>query len=502
MTTVPLRLLLVEDSPDDATFLVRELRKSGYDVQWRRVEARADLVAALGAETWDLVVSDFIIPGFGGLEALDVVHDQGLDLPFLMVSGKMDEETAVEAMRAGAHDYIVKGHWSRLGPAVHRELREARGRKARREAEQAQARHWRRLAALRAIDLAIMASSDLRVTLDVVLEKVQTELAVDAACVLKLNPSAQKLEVVTRRGFTTGALRHTHLRLGVGHAGQAALDRRTVLVSDLRASTGGFHQSPHLEAEGFVGYVATPLVARGGVCGVLEVFSKHPLEPDEEWQDFLETLAGQAAIAIDSATMFLELQHSHLELSLAYEATIEGWARALELRDLETKGHTRRVTEMSVRLGTALGLEGAPLQHLRRGATLHDVGKMAIPDGILLKPGRLSDDELAIMRRHAAMAYDMLQEIPFLRPAAEVPYAHHERWDGKGYPRGLKGLEIPLAARIFAVVDVWDALRSARPYKEPWPDERVREHLRQGAGGHFDPEVVSAFLQLDWETEE
>jgi len=502
MSPVPLRLLLVEDSPDDALFLVRELKKGDYDVQFRRVDTRADLQAALDAEAWDLVVSDFVIPGFGGLEALDVVHDKGLDLPFLMVSGKMDEETAVEVMRAGAHDYIVKGHWSRLAPAVRRELREAEGRRARRAAEEAQARHWRRLAALRAIDLAIMASSDLRVTLDVVLEKVQSELGLDAACVLKLNPSAQKLEVVTRRGFTTGALRHTHLRLGVGHAGHAALDRRTTIVPDLRTSTGGFAQSPHLEAEGFVGYAATPLVARGGVCGVLEVFSRRVLEPDEEWQDFLETLAGQAAIAIDNASMFLELQHSNLELSLAYEATIEGWARALELRDLETKGHTRRVTEMSVRLGAAMGLDGAPLQHLRRGAILHDIGKMAIPDGILLKPGSLSDEELQVMRRHAAMAYDMLSEIPFLRLAAEIPHAHHERWDGTGYPRGLKGAEIPLGARIFAVVDVWDALRSHRPYKEPWPDDRVRSHLAAGAGTHFDPEIVRVFLTLDWETEE
>ena len=498
MADAPLRLLLIEDSPDDALFLERELRKAGYDFTARRVETEAQTAEALAGGTWDLVISDYVIPGFGGLEALEMVRERGLDVPFIMVSGQMDEQTAVEVMRAGAHDFIVKGHWSRLGPAIRRELREAAGRRARREAEEAQKRHWRRLGALRAIDLAIMASSDLRLTLDVVLEKVLSELQVDAACVLKLNPSAQKLEVVTRRGFTTGALRHTHLRLGVGHAGQAALERRTVVVSDLRTSTGQFGQSPHLEAEGFTAYVATPLVARGGVCGVLEVFLRHPFTPDEEWQDFLETLAGQAAIAIDSASMFLELQHSHLELTLAYDATIECWARALELRDLETKGHTRRVADMSTRLGEALGLKGEALTQLRRGAVLHDIGKMAIPDAVLLKPEPLTHDERQIMQRHPVFAHEMLSSIPLLRASAEIPWCHHERWDGTGYPRGLKATEIPLGARIFAVVDVWDALRFARPYKKAWGDDRVRAHLVAGAGTHFDPAVVEAFVHLEW----
>ncbi len=151
---------------------------------------------------------------------------------------------------------------------------------------------------------------------------------------------------------------------------------------------------------------------------------------------------------------------------------------------------------MSLRLARALGLGGEELAHLRRGALLHDIGKMGIPDGILLKPGPLSGEKWVIMKKHPAYAYEMLSPIAFLRPTLDIPYCHHEKWDGTGYPRGLSGEQIPLAARLFAVVDVWDALRSDRPYRTGWPDERVREHIRQGANSHFDPVVVDAFLRV------
>lgn len=184
------------------------------------------------------------------------------------------------------------------------------------------------------------------------------------------------------------------------------------------------------------------------------------------------------------------------DVASAYETTLEGWSRALDLRDQETEGHAERVAEMAVRLARALGVPASALVHIRQGALLHDIGKMAIPDSILLKPGPLTDEEWEIMRRHPGYAYELLSPIPYLRPALEIPYCHHERWDGTGYPRGLRGEEIPLAARIFAVVDVWDALRSDRPYRPAWPEDRVREHLRAEAGRQFDPRVAEAFLGM------
>ncbi|HSV72993.1 MAG TPA: HD domain-containing phosphohydrolase [Chthonomonadales bacterium] len=183
-------------------------------------------------------------------------------------------------------------------------------------------------------------------------------------------------------------------------------------------------------------------------------------------------------------------------LASAYEATIEGWARALDLRDHETEGHCRRVTDMTVRLARAMGFGEEDLAHVRTGALLHDIGKMGVPDSILLKPGPLTAEEWQVVRKHPVLAYELLSPIGFLRPAIAIPYLHHERWDGCGYPLGLAGKQIPLAARIFAVADVWDALRSDRPYRERWPEERVREHIRSLAGTHFDPAVVEVFLRL------
>ncbi len=184
------------------------------------------------------------------------------------------------------------------------------------------------------------------------------------------------------------------------------------------------------------------------------------------------------------------------ELVHAYDATIEGWSRALDLRDHETEGHSRRVTEMTLRLARAVGIPEADIVHVRRGALLHDIGKMGVPDAVLLKPGPLDDREWEIMRRHPAQAKEMLAPAEFLRPALIIPYCHHEKWDGSGYPQGLRGNDIPLAARLFALVDVWDALSSDRPYRAAWPVERVKDHLHGLAGTHFDPDLVPLFLGL------
>jgi putative nucleotidyltransferase with HDIG domain len=206
------------------------------------------------------------------------------------------------------------------------------------------------------------------------------------------------------------------------------------------------------------------------------------------------------AIAIDNAELVANLQQSNDELTMAYDATIEGWARALELRDAETEGHSRRVTDLTLQLARHMGLSDDDLVHIRRGAILHDIGKMAIPDRILLKPGPLTAEEWEIMRKHPTYAYEWLAPIRYLRPALDIPHYHHERWDGSGYPRGLRGQQIPLSARIFAVVDVWDALCSDRPYRAAWPYEKVRAHLRQQSGVHFDPQIVEIFLALDTDT--
>ena len=361
--------------------------------------------------------------------------------------------------------------------------------------EQTEAR-LKRLDALRTIDEAISASLDLRLILNVLLAQMASQLHVDGAGVLLLNAATQTLEYAAGLGFRTGELHAMQLRLGQGYAGRAAAERRIVHVPDLRTRKSDFLRSPSFAAEQFVSYYGVPLIAKGEVRGVLEVYQRSPLAADPEWLSFLETLAGQAAIAIDNAVLFEGLRRSNDEIALAYDATIEGWSRALELRDQATEGHTRRVTEVTLQLADIVGIEAADRVHVRRGALLHDIGKMGIPDYILRKPGPLTDDEWEIMRRHPGYAYEMLSPVAYLRPALEIPYCHHERWNGTGYPRGLKGEAIPLSARIFAVVDVWDALRSDRPYRPPWSEDKVFAEIRAQSGRHFDPRAVEAFEQL------
>jgi PAS domain S-box-containing protein len=350
--------------------------------------------------------------------------------------------------------------------------------------------------ALRQIDIAITGSVDQRISLGIVLDQAISQLGVDAANALVLNPFTLSLDTITGRGFFTNTLKNTHLRLGEGYAGKAALERHSIYIPELQANESDLSRSPAFDQEGFVTYVAVPLIAQSRVKGVLEIFHRSPLDPGPEWWDFLEALAGQAAIAIDNASLFQELQQSNQELKLAYDATIEGWSSALDLRDRETEGHTQRVTELTLRMAREFGMSSEELVHVRRGALLHDIGKMGIPDQILRKPGVLTEEEMGEIRKHPTYAYNLLSPIAYLRPALDIPHCHHEKWDGTGYPRRLKGEDIPLVARIFAVADVWDALRSDRPYREAWSEEEALFYIREQSGKHFDPRVVEMFLRV------
>jgi putative nucleotidyltransferase with HDIG domain len=373
-----------------------------------------------------------------------------------------------------------------------------RTRRARESVESQLERQLERLHSLRAIDTAIVSSLDLKVTLAVLLDQATTQLNADAADVLLLDPHSLRLEHFASRGFRTRALEHTKLRLGEGQAGHAAATRTPVRIDDLRTSPGSLARAPLLADEGFVSYYAFPLIAKGEVKGVIEIFGRKPFVIDREWEEFLATLTGQAAVAIDSSRMFDGLQRSNADLTLAYDATIEGWSRALDLRDKETEGHTQRVAQLTEQLAREMGFTEIQLLHLHRGALLHDIGKMGVPDTILLKPGPLTDEEWVVMRQHPMYAYELLSPIAYLAPAVDIPYAHHEKWDGSGYPRGLAGEAIPLSARVFAVIDVWDALRSDRPYRPAWSQAKALAHIKEGSGSHFDPMVVEVFLRMKW----
>lgn len=352
------------------------------------------------------------------------------------------------------------------------------------------------ISALRAIDNTISSSTSMDVTLTVLLEYVRSQLRVDAADILLLNDKTMMLEYAEGAGFYTDAIRHTSLRLGEGLAGRAVAESRLAVIPDLAQAKDDFSRHELQQLESFVAYACVPLITKGEVKGVLEVLHRSKLKIDSEWTDFLEMLAGQAAIAVENTRLFDGLQRSNQELVMAYDATIEGWSQALELRDEDTEGHSRRVTDLALDLARALGVRGEHLTHMRRGGLLHDIGKLGIPDSILHKPGPLLPEEWEKMRQHPTLARELLSKIAYLTPAIDIPYCHHEKWDGSGYPRGLQGEQIPLAARIFAIADVFDALTSDRVYRKALSREESLAYIRDQAGKHFAPRAVDAFLRL------
>ncbi len=357
-------------------------------------------------------------------------------------------------------------------------------------------RSLQRIAALHEIDTIIRSNLDLGVTLGVILEHVVQQLSVDAANIFLLDARSPYLQQTAGRGFKAWTSDHLRLRVGEGLVGRAALERQRVMGSPADFDLEMGERARMFRDERFKQSFAIPLLSRGKVIGVLEVFQRAPIEPGKDWLDFLGNLAGQAALAVEDLRLLESLHHSNAELTLAYDETIEGWSRAMELRDRETEGHTRRVTELTVELAQKMGLPDEMLVQIRRGVMLHDVGKIGVPDNILHKPGPLTDPEMEIMRRHPRLAYELIAPIAYLQPALDIPYCHHEKWDGSGYPRGLKGDQIPLAARLFAVVDVYDALTSDRPYRRRWTRQKAVSYLLEQSGKHFDPQVVDTFINM------
>jgi HD-GYP domain-containing protein (c-di-GMP phosphodiesterase class II) len=349
---------------------------------------------------------------------------------------------------------------------------------------------------LHAIDLAITASLDLNVTLNVLLTQVVTQLRADAADVLRFDPETQTLEYLAGLGFRAQAIEESQLRLGKEYAGRAALERRVISEPDLQSQRGTLLRSFLCTDETFASCVCVPLIAKGQLKGVLEIFYRTPISPETPRLEVMEAIGTQAAIAMDNAELFDNLQRSNLQLALTNNALIEGWARTLALRDPASAEHTERVAELTLRLAQFMQVREAELPHLRHGALLHDVGKLASPAALWRKRGAFTRKEQQSLRHEPLAAYDILSANAYLRPLLDIPYGQHERWDGSGYPRGLAGENIPVAARVFAIAHAWDTLTVSPSDQPTRTRDQARQYLRRMAGKQFDPRVVQTFLQI------
>lgn len=349
-----------------------------------------------------------------------------------------------------------------------------------------------RLETLRAVDQSINENEPLSATLKLLTQKIKEHLKVDAVGIYILENTFHRYELAVADGFIPVSIQKLQtLKMRFPETDDELKVLRQInpdsklLWPELAAL---------LKEEGFQDFLVVPLIMQGSAMkGVLVLFSREKFSVDDEWLLYNETLAGQMAIAIANAKLIDGLKRANVELEEAYDRTIEGWSKALDLRDKETKGHSSRVMQMTMDLAQILGISEEELIHIRRGALLHDMGKMGIPDSILLKPAKLTEEEFDMIRKHPQFAFDMLNPIVYLRPALDIPYSHHEKWDGTGYPQGLSGEMIPIAARLFAVVDVYDALTSHRPYREPWSHEKTMEYIHSMSGSHFDPQIVAVF---------
>lgn len=351
------------------------------------------------------------------------------------------------------------------------------------------------LSTLATIDSAVISHLEPQKLFEIILKQVSGRLKVDAVTLFLFRSKEQILECVSETGFYNKAILKMNLHLGESLTGKAAQSQKILHYElDNLENVDLLREASKLE--GFIDYYGMPLLANSQLIGVLEIFHRSRLAPDANWYRFFEILANQAAIAIQTIQLYNDIQISNNDLLKAYDLTIEGWSRAMDMRDQETEYHTRRVTELTLRLAKRLGVSDAQTVDLFRGALLHDIGKLGVPDRILLKTGRLTEEEWGVMRKHPQFAFEMLNQIEYLRPALDIPYCHHEKWDGTGYPRGLKGELIPFGARLFALVDVYDALTSDRPYRKAWSRERTLNYIREQSGKHFDPRVVEAFLSL------
>ncbi|MBI5605141.1 MAG: HD domain-containing protein [Deltaproteobacteria bacterium] len=449
MATV-LRLLMVEDSENDMLIILRELRRGGYDPVCERVETAEGLKAALEKQSWDIILADHRLPRFSDIEALKLIREQGLDLPFIIVSGTIGEEAAVEAMKAGAHDYVMKGNLKRLVPVVGRELQEAEGRRKRKQAE----------------EKILQAKEEWERTFDSVPDLIA--IIDHQFRISRVNRAlADRLDLTPKEMI--GACCYDLI-----HGLQSPISpcpHRQVL-EDGRQRYTEFYET---RLGGHFSLTASPLRGIGSnQAGVIHIF-----------RDITDRKQAEGKI-IEEAE----------KLQKALAGIIQAMAATVEAKDPYTAGHQRRVADLAQAITDEMGLSEDQINGVRMAGVIHDLGKISVPAEILSKPTQLTEIEFSLIKVHPQTGYEILKEIEFPWPIAEMVWQHHERINGSGYPQGLKGEEILPEAKILAVADVVEAIASHRPYRPAHGIETALEEIAKQKGILFDPEVVEVCLRL------
>ncbi|MFQ5794929.1 MAG: HD domain-containing phosphohydrolase [Candidatus Bipolaricaulia bacterium] len=429
----PLRVLIVEDSEDDTELLMRELRRNGYDLVFERVDTPEAMNATLDKQSWDIVIADHAMPNFSAPAALTLLQNRGLDLPFIIVSGAISEDVAVAAMKAGAHDYIMKDNLTRLIPAIERELREAEERRERKRAEQA----------LRAREASFRNV---------------------------ITGNADGIIIIDRKGVI-------HF---VNPAAEALLDRKAEEFID---ELFGF---PVVAGE----TMELDIIRRDQDVRVAEM-----RVVETEWEGKSAYLASLRDIT-ERKRAEEELQQSFERLQRSMESTVHAIALMVEMRDPYTAGHQRRVSQLACAIAREMSVSHEQIEGIRITGLIHDVGKISVPAAILNKPGQLSESEFDIIKAHPQIGYDILKAIEFPWPVAQIVLQHHERIDGSGYPSGLSDGEILLEAKILGVADVVEAMSSHRPYRPALGIDKALKEIAQKRDVRYDPKVVDACLRL------
>jgi PAS domain S-box-containing protein len=455
MSDDSLVILLIEDEDPHAELITRAFEDRGDGTIICRTRSLSEARVYLESNSPNLIIADWRLPDGESMALLSDQNDP-LSTPVILMTSYGNERIAVEALRSGALDYVVKSSESMMDMPhlAERAIEQWNIRAERTRIQKAlkESEAQFRLLAENASDMISRQSTD------------GIFLYVSPACRTILGYDPEEL------------------------IGKPILD--FIHAEDMPQLIKFLTQPPPAPEAFILAYRARH---KNGDYIWLENSARAIL--DEKSGAAVEIQAASRDIT-ERKRAADELQQAHQNLSEAYERTIEGWVHALDLRDRETEGHTQRVTNLTVKVARALGFSEEQLVHIRRGALLHDMGKMAIKDEILQKPGPLTDAEWEEMRKHPVHTREMLSPISYLKPAMDIPNSHHERWDGSGYPEGLKGEDIPLVARLFAIVDVWDALGSDRPYRKKSPPDEVAAYLRKEAGRLFDPELVNLFLSV------